>query len=200
MVHLGGLKERSPKMTRERDMELRIAGHFREEAERLAEQNKSLIDSPRDMHAKVDRLTSGLERLVGEMHGIRTGKRMEAFARVGAVDMKVDLQTVRSVPAGIYTVTAKDVGEELGFRPSEIGLLLGSRGLRWADNSDYQETIRRKRPTQQRFWVYDMALRLAEILTENQPGRRNITDKAVLAIFRNWQKEKAGFSQELSGQ
>ena len=81
------------------------------------------------MHAKLDRLTNGIDRLVGEMHGIRTGKRDEAFARVAEFGSAADLPTVKPDAALVYGVTATDIGEQLGFRPSQIGLLLSARGL-----------------------------------------------------------------------
>lgn len=107
-----------------------LLGHFREQCEKQAEQNRSLMASLEAMHAKVDRLTNGMERLIHEMHGVRTGRREEAFARVGGPNCPVDLPTVRPDPALIYSQTAADVGNALGFRPSEIGLLLGGTEAR----------------------------------------------------------------------
>ena len=51
-----------------RDLELTIAGHFRDQNERQAAMNNALSE-------KVQRLTVGIERLVEEMNGVRTGKR-----------------------------------------------------------------------------------------------------------------------------
>jgi hypothetical protein len=76
-------------------MELRIVAHYREQSEKLVEQNRLLMESQKVMHDKVDRLTKGLDRLVHEMHGIRTGQRDEAFARVGDNGCAIDLPTVR---------------------------------------------------------------------------------------------------------
>ena len=68
------------------------------------------------------------------MHGVRTGKADEAFARVGGEDAAPDLPTVSAEAAVIYTCTAGSIGRKLDFRASEIGTLLGAKGLRWAGN------------------------------------------------------------------
>ncbi len=164
-----------------------IQSHFREVIEGQREQHRLLPDSQKALHEKVDRLTNGIHRLVEEMHGVRTGKRTEAFARVGGADCSTDLPTVKPDPSLVYPHTAGEIGETLGFKASEIGLLLGPRGLKWADHPDYQETTRRKRASQQRFWVYDMPQRIVAVLNQNDPAGQGITDKAVLAIFRKWQ-------------
>ncbi len=143
------------------------------------------------MHSKIDRLTNGIDRLVSEMHGIRTGEKDEAFARVGGFGCAVDLPTVKPDAALVYPLSAADIGEELGFSPSEVGTLLGRRGLGWADNADFQEVTRRKRPSSQRYWVADMPQRLVKILDSNDPGHFGIRDKAVIAMFRKWDERRA---------
>lgn len=191
IVHMAPFRERRPRNADlPKSLELSLVNNFREQNEMLSEQNRTLKYSVRDMHSRLDRLTNGLDRLVGEMHGIRTGKRDEAFARVAETGAAADLPTVRPDATLIYGVTATDIGDQLGFRPSEIGLLLSARGLGWADNPDYQEITRRKRATSQRFWVNDMALRLSKVLDENEPDRRGVRDKATLAIFRKWKERK----------
>ena len=191
IVHLPAQrKTRMGRRVPDDGMEFRIVAHYRDQSEKLAEQNRLLMESQKIIPDKVDRLTKGLDRLVNEMHGIRTGKREEAFARVGDSGCALDLPTVRPDAALTYSMTATEIGEELGFKPSEIGLLLSRRGLRWADNPDYQETTRRKRASQQRFWIAGMPARLAKILDQNQPKQHGITEKAVLAMFRKWHCRK----------
>ncbi len=86
-------RERKPLTEREellRDVGLTIASQFREQndmlraehreqAARIKEQGERLLEQG-DM---IRRLTKGVEQLVGEMHGVRTGRAEEAFARVG---------------------------------------------------------------------------------------------------------------------
>ncbi len=178
-----------------------IQGHLREVIDGQREQNRQLLDSHKALHEKVDRLTNGIHRLVEEMHGVRTGTRTEAFARVGGTDCSTDLPTVKPDPALIYPYTASEISEALGtFNASEIGLLLGPRGLKWADNPDYQEITRRKRASQQRFWVYDIQQKIVAELSRNEPGAQGITDKAVLAIFRKWQNTQRAATAHRLGQ
>lgn len=162
------------------DLELTIAGHFRELNERQANMNNALSD-------KVQRLTVGIEHLVEEMQGVRTGKKEEAFARVGASDASPDLPTVSAESALIYTLSAADIGELLGFHSSQIGLLLSAGGLGWAGNGDYQELGRHKKRAQTKWWHRDLPAKLRDILDRNRPGQHGIANKAVLAIFRDWQ-------------
>lgn len=185
VIHLP--KRRTPKSIREQvaqEVEMSIAGHFRDQNDLLREMNATLSE-------KVQRLTNGIERLVDEMHGVRTGKKEEALARVGSSEVPADLPTVSAEAALIYTLTASEIGEELGFRASQIGLLLSARGLGWAGNSDYQELTRHKKITQTKFWHRDLASRLRHVLDEGSPGKHGITDKGVLAIFRRWKERQA---------
>jgi hypothetical protein len=185
IIHLP--KRRMPKSAREQasqDLEIAIAGHFREQNELLRTMNTNLSD-------KVQRLTNGIERLVDEMHGVRTGRKEEAFARVGSSEAPPDLPTVSAEAALIYTLTAAEIGEVLDFRASQIGLLLSTRGLGWAGNSDFQELTRHKRATQQKFWHRDLPDRLRKVLDDGMPENRGISDKGVLAIFRRWHERKA---------
>jgi hypothetical protein len=184
-------KPRAQRLTHQQDLTSPILSHFREQHESLLEQNRRLIESHEAMHAKIDRLTNGIDRLVQEMHGIRTGAKDEAFARVAGFGCPADLPTVRPEAALIYTLTAAEIGAQLGFRASEIGALLGQRGLKWADNSDFQEITRRKRDSQTRYWVADMPRRLSQILDTNNPSHFAIQEKAVLAIFRKWARRKS---------
>jgi hypothetical protein len=179
-------KKRARKSVQERvaeEFELAIASHFREQNKLLREMNQLLSE-------KVQRLTIGVEHLVDEMHGVRTGKKDEAFARVGPAEASVDLPTVSAESALIYTLSAGDIGNELGFRASEIGLLLGVRGLGWAGNGDYQELGRHKKQSQQKWWHREVPDRLRKILDAGTATDRCIVDKAVLAIFRKWQCRK----------
>jgi uncharacterized protein YicC (UPF0701 family) len=160
IIHLAARKGR--KTLREevaQDLEFSIAGHFREQSELLNKLNKSLSE-------KVQRLTVGVERLVEEMHGVRTGKKEEAFARVASADASPDLPTVSAEAAVIYTHTSGEIGQELGFHASQIGLLLSARGLGWAGRSEFQELARHKKKGQTKFWHQDVPKRLKAILDE----------------------------------
>lgn len=166
-----------------REFEFLIAEHFRRQNEQQVAMNKDLSD-------QVQRLTIGISRLVDEMQGVRTGKKEEAFARVGATDASPDLPTVSAEAALIYTQTAGEIGKILNFHATQIGLFLGSRGLGWAGNGDYQEPGRHKKDTQTKWWHHDVPVRLRKILDQGCPERIGISDKAVLAIFREWQARK----------
>jgi hypothetical protein len=188
VIHLS--KRRTPRSLREpvvHEVELSIAGHFREQNELLRSMNATLSE-------KVQRLTNGIERLVDEMHGVRTGKKEEAFARVGPSDGPADLPTVCAEAALVYTLTSSEIGEKLGFRASQIGLLLSARGLKWTGNSDYQEVTRHKKSTQTKFWHRDLTDRLRHVLDEGNPSKYGITDKGALAVFRRWKERKAGLA------
>ena len=184
VIHLP--KRRSLKSEREgiiQEIELSIAAHFREQNEILQVMNKALSE-------KVQRLTVGVERLVEEMHGVRTGKKSEAFARVGGADASPDLPTVSAEAALVYTLTSGDIGEQLGFHSSQIGLLLSSQGLNWAGNGDYQEIGRHHKKTLPKFWHRDVVSRLRDILDANRPDSHGVKSKAVFAIFRKWSERK----------
>lgn len=184
LIHLVGQRaRRSFQDEVAHEVELSIAGHFREQASLLREINESLSD-------RVQRLTTGVERLVEEMHGVRTGTREEAFARVAASDACPDLPTVSAEAALIYTLTSDAIGRELGFHSSQIGLLLSHRGLSWAGNGDYQEIGRNTKKSKTKFWHRDVPAHLRRILDESSPEKRGISDKAVLAIFRKWKELK----------
>ena len=189
IIHLP--KQRGGRTIREevaRDLQLSIAKQFCEQNDLLRQMNQSLSE-------KVQRLTTGVERLVDEMHGVRTGKKEEAFARVSPSDASPDLPTVSAEAALLYTLTAGDIGQELGFRASQIGLLLSMRGLGWAGDGDYQEIGRHKRQNLTKFWHRDVAAKLRKVLDENAPEKHGIKDKAALAMFRRWDERKA--SREL---
>lgn len=195
-------RERKPLTEREellRDVGLTIASQFREQndmlraehreqAARIKEQGERLLEQG-DM---IRRLTKGVEQLVGEMHGVRTGRAEEAFARVGGADASPDLPTVAAEASLIYTCTAKSIGLELGFQASQIGALLGAKGLRWVGNGAYQEMGRAVGPNHTKFWHNSVPGRLRRILDDNRPDRLGITDKAVLAVFRTWRERRGG--------
>lgn len=166
------------------EVELTIAGHFREQNQLLRDMNQALTE-------KVQRLTAGVEHLVEEMHGVRTGKKEEAFARVGPAGASADLPTVSAEAAVIYTYSAEEIGNELGFRASEIGVLLGPRGLGWAGNGDYQELARHKKQSQQKWWHREVPERLRKVLDSGPPDNLAIRDKSVLAVFRKWVERRA---------
>ncbi|MRI56547.1 hypothetical protein D8770_21665 [Methylobacterium sp. DB1607] len=193
---------RAPLTEREellRDVGLAIADQFREQNEilraehreqsgRIREQGERL----REQGEMIQRLTKGVERLVDELHGVRTGKAEEAFARVGGADASPDLPTVSAEASLVYTCTAKSIGAELGFNASQIGTLLGAKGLRWAGNGAFQELGRAVGPNHTKFWHRDVPGRLRRILDEGRPERLGITDKAVLAVFRRWRERRGG--------
>jgi len=156
-----------------------IAGHFRE-------QNQQLQNLNQDLAEKIQRLTNGVERLVAEMHGIRTGDKEEAFARVGPTGAAPDLPTVAGEAALHYIFTAAQIGQKLGFHASQIGLLFSDKGLKWAGKGEYQEIGRTTKPSQSKFWHLEVPDRLRKVLDENQPAKYGITNKAVLTIFRKW--------------
>lgn len=166
-----------------REAGLSIAAHFREQNALLQENNRSLSD-------KIQKLTNGVEALVAEMHGVRTGKKDEAFARICGVGTSPDLPTVGAEAALFYIYTAKQIGEKLGFHCSQIGLLLSNKGLGWAGNGDYQEIGRCTSQSQSKFWHREVPDRLRRILDENNPTKYGITTKGVLTIFKKW-KERA---------
>ena len=182
VVHLP--KRKAQKSLREQiseDIGETIAAHFREQNEITRATNAGLS-------AQVQRLMMGIDRLIGEMDGVRTGDKTEAFARVGSVDSPVDLPTVAAESALFYTHTAGEIGEYLGgLRASQVGLLLSRRGLGWAGNGDHQEISRHKKEGQTKFWHREVPARLKAILDEGLPTKYGITNKAVLTTFRKWQ-------------
>ena len=161
------------------EMELSISEHFRK-------QNEMLMNNNCKLNEQLKRLTNGVECLAKEMHGFRTGKSEEAFARVAGVDASPDLPTVSAEAALIYTLTAAQIGAELGFHSSQIGLLLSPKGLGWAGNGDYQEIGRTINPSHSKFWRREVPARLCVVLDEGRPEKLNIKAKAVLTIFRKW--------------
>lgn len=102
VIHLPS--ERRPQTIEERvsQVESSIAAHFREQNELLRQTND-------EMSARLERLTNGIETLVTEMHGVRTGKKEEAFARVAGLDCKPDLPTVSAEAALVYTLSASQI-------------------------------------------------------------------------------------------
>ena len=179
IVHLGRLRAPSPIEAVLEEVDLRIAKHFRQQAEAQRQSNQELA-------ARLERLTNGIERLFAELDGVRTGRKEEAFARIGTSDASPDLPTVGPVETSlIYTLTSKQIGAALGFHASEIGQLLGPRGLRWAGDGAYQE-VGRWQHGHMRYWHHEVPSRLAAILTEKTPAGLGITNKAVISIFVRW--------------
>lgn len=164
------------------EMELSIAAHFSEQNQLLRQNNKDLTD-------QIQRLTNGVENLAQQMDGVRTGKKDEAFARVAGIDARPDLPTVGGEAALYYIYTAKQIGNILGFQASQIGLLLGAKGLGWAGNGDYQEIGRTVSASQSKFWHREVPDRLSKVLHENNPAKHGIKNKSVLSIFRKWQEQ-----------
>lgn len=169
--------------SRDQKIETTIANHFREQNQILRDNNKELSD-------QIRRLTTGVESLVREMHGVRTGAKEEAFARVTGVGAAPDLPTVSAEAALIYIYTAKQIGEMLGFHCSQIGFLLSARGLNWVGNGDYQEIGRTTGASQSKFWHREVPDRLRKILDENKPEKYGIREKPILTMFRRWQERK----------
>ncbi len=186
---------RRPKTLQERvkeQVESSVAAHFREQNELLQANNKDLAD-------RLQRLTTGIECLIGEMHGVRTGKKEEAFARIAGLDASPDLPTVSAEAALVYTLTASQIGEQLGFHPTQIGLLLGAKGVRWVGNGDYQEIGRTTKATASKYWHFEVPTRLAKILDDGDPEKFSITSKSVLAIYRRWKERKAPLLSQVLG-
>lgn len=190
-------KARKPPSAKDELLET-ISSHFREQNEILRVHNQEQRDRIREQGdrlkeqgERIQRLTNGVERLVAEMHGVRTGKKEEAFARVGGMGAAPDLPTISAEAALIYTQTSKQIGLELGFHASQIGLLLSAKGLRWAGDGDYQEIGRSTSPSHSKFWHREVPERLRRVLDENRPEKYGITDKSVLAVFRRWKERHA---------
>ncbi|MCI9881830.1 MULTISPECIES: hypothetical protein [Methylobacterium] len=182
-----------------RDVGETIAAQFREQNEILRAERGEHLARVREQDERlqrqgelIERLTRGVELLVTEMHGVRTGKAEEAFARVGGEGAAPDLPTVSAESAVVYICTAGSIGRKLDFRASEIGTLLGAKGLRWAGNGAYQELGREVGPNHTKFWHRDVPARLRRVLDENNPARHGITDRSVLAIFRKWSARRTG--------
>lgn len=183
VVHVIQTAPLSPEQASLRDVELKIAGHFREQNEILHSNNAQLRD-------QLQRLTNGVERLVTEMHGVRTGEKDEAFARVAGIDASPDLPTVSAEAALLYTETSKSIGAALGFHASQIGQLLGPAGLGWVGKSEFQELGRKCSQNQTKFWHREVPSRLRVILDANQPHELGVTSPGALSIFRRWQLRK----------
>ena len=182
IVHLNARKKRENSSVGDEpksEVEIALGRHFRE-------QNTLLRDQNNDLASRLNRLSNGIERLVEEMHGVRTGKKEEAFARVGGSDCSPDLPTVCAESALLYTETSTTIGNFLGFHASQIGLLLGPQGLNWAGNGDFQEIGRSTNKGITKFWHRDVPGQLQRVLNENNPQKYGITKKSVLSIFKKW--------------
>ena len=162
------------------ELDLRLAGYFREQAESFQKMNA-------DLNAQVKRIMFGLERLLGEVEGVRTGQKEEAFARVTGSDGLPDLPTVSADAALVYTLTSAKIGVILGFTATEIGALLGPKGLGWADNGDYQE-VGRWQKGHTKYWHADVPGKLRKILTEHEPGDLGVTNRVAISMFARWKQ------------
>lgn len=56
-----------------------------------------------------------------------------------------------------------------GFRASEIGVLLGAKGLRWAGDGAYRELGLDVGPNHTKFWHREVPEWLRRVLDENNP-------------------------------
>ncbi len=171
-------------------VDLVISAHFREQNELLRQMNQNLTDMNKGLSERVQVLTTGVQRLVGEMDGVRSGNKDQAFARVASNDACADLPTVKADVANLYPFTSAKIGVRLGFGHNQIGLLLGPSGLNWAGNGDYQETTRWQEG-HPRYWHADVPGRLSEILTKTAPSDHGIKNRTVVSMFRQWKQRAA---------
>ncbi|MFC3125089.1 hypothetical protein ACFOD4_08460 [Pseudoroseomonas globiformis] len=191
VVHLPRRRARPAVDAAVQEVELRIVAHFREQNDLLRQMNANLS-------AQVQRLTSGIERLLGEVSDVRTGRKEEAFAKVGPADASPDLPTVGAVDAALlYTMTSAKIGVALDFNATEIGHLLGPKGLKWSGDSTYQE-VGRWEAGHMKYWHHDVPERLKRILTDKTPEELGITSKVAISMFARWKAriEKAAPAAE----
>ena len=181
LVHLNSHRSRSS-TNGEAEEWRSLAKHFNERNVELLDKVKEMTERNTDQSAKIDRLVKGVEMLVGEMHAFRTGKKDNAFARIARSDEDPDLLRAEADVALYYPHSGTDIGRQLGFTASQIGLLLGAQGLRWADDGDYQELTRWKEG-RTRFWHRDVPMRLHHILAEQEPQEFGITMKSICSMF-----------------
>jgi hypothetical protein len=171
-------------------IDLSLTAHFREQNDILREMNGRLTETNGKLIEKVQQLAIGVQRLVNEMDGVRSGDKDEAFARVAATDACADLPTIQADVANIYSLTSTKIGATLGFGHHQIGHLLGPTGLKWAGDGDYQETTRWEEG-HPRYWHTDVPNKLREILTKTTPADHNIKNRMVIAMFKQWKDRMA---------
>lgn len=172
-----------------RAVDLRLAKHFQQQNEVIlgrneiiVAQNNRLETLNQQLSDKVSRLLTGMEALLGEVDAVRTGKSDEAFARVARHDEEADLPTIEADAAILYPYTSGEIGAVLGFGATQIGLLLGAQGLKWAGDSAYQE-IGRWKDGRQRYWHKDLPERLTRMLLEHEPDEFGIANKSIRSMF-----------------
>ncbi len=158
-----------------------MTGHFREQNDVLRATNDGLAQ-------QVQRLAASVERLLGEVNGVRTGRADEAFARFATEGADANLAMVKADVANLYPFTSKKIGDLLGFGATQIGQLLGPGGLRWAGNSDYQEMTRWEKG-HMRHWHTEVPDRLRAILTDDAPEKHDIQNATVIQMFKRWKME-----------
>ncbi|MGF7210809.1 hypothetical protein GGE65_005421 [Skermanella aerolata] len=181
IVHLADHREQPIGSTTEefqRVVELVVAKQFQEQNEIIRTQNAALKGVNDQLIHQVSRLTNGIERLLGEIDAVRTGRQDQAFARIARHDEIADLPTMEAEVALHYPLTSGEVGQVLGFAPAQIGHLLGVNGLRWAENGDYQEMSRWKRG-RMRYWHKDVPDKLKELLATKTPDDFKISNKNI---------------------
>ncbi len=100
-----------------------------------------------------------------------------------------DLPTMEVDAAIIYKYTADEIGTELGLTGSQVGTLLGPRGLAWAGNPAYQEVDRYKKG-RQKFWHYSVPEKLRNVLSAPSGDQIANTDPRIRAIVRKWRKSQ----------
>lgn len=149
-------------------LDMRLAKHFQE-------QNKQLH--------------TAIERLLGEVDGVRNGTKEDAFARVAPANIgaECNLPSIQTDVALHYPHTGESIGSLLGLTPAEVGTLLGHKGLNWADDPDYQE-MTRFRLGRTRFWHMSVPEKLKAAL-EN-PSQEQIfgAHKRIKAIVRKYRR------------
>lgn len=184
VVHLA---DHRPKPTQEEDL-----SDWKVAATHMMAQNRELLAKISSQEGKIDRLLRGVEMLTSAMHDFRTGKTDGAYARVARHDEDPDLLRAKADFALEYPYTAAEIGEALKLNGSQVGLLLGDKGLKWAGNPDYQEMARYK-VGRQRFWHKDIVVKLRDILWSREPDELGIVRKEIRAIFAAYKtRERQG--------
>jgi hypothetical protein len=115
-----------------------------------------------------------------------------AYARVARHDEDPDLLRAKADYALEYPYSAAEIGEQLGLKAAQVGLLLGDKSLKWAGNPDYQE-MTRWTPTRTRFWHKDIVGKLRDVLWSREPEELGIANKGVRSIFAAYKlRERQG--------
>ena len=170
-----------------------LRDHLGEQKVMLERQKTMLAEQNARLEEKVSRLLNGMDRLLGEVDAVRSGQQDEAFARVARHDEDADLPTIQADVAVLYPYTSGDIGERLGFRASQVGMLLGAQGLGWGGRGEYEEMTRWKKG-RQRYWHKDLPDKLADILLNREPDEFGITSKAIRTMFVRYRERRAAAS------